>query len=386
MKAVGVIVEYNPFHNGHRYHLERAKEVTGADLIIAVMSGDFTQRGEIACINRFKRAEIALANEIDLIVELPIFYSSQSAEIFAKGAMEILGELEVEWVVFGSESGDIEGIEKIATMEECAEFKSYLESYLKKGFSYPTAYSESLINLGVTQKIKSNDILGIEYVKSEKKLKRRVKMVPIKRIGAGYHDLEGVGEIASATGIRKMIGEKDSVEHYLPEATVELIKHEKIALLEEYYPLIRYAILKDYDSLKTIQDIEIGLENRLYNCALENLDFKNFFQKLITKRYTIGRLQRILIHILTGLTVDITKETKENLPYINILGFSQKGQEYLKYFKKNRDSRVPILVGKKNINKYLNFNEHKLFYFNERASEIYKMVNHYEDMKIPIIK
>ena len=386
MRAVGVIVEYNPFHNGHKYHLEKAKEVTGADLIIAVMSGDFTQRGEIACINRFKRAETALANGIDLVAELPIFYSSQSAEIFARGAMEILGELGVEWVVFGSESGDIKEIEKIATMEECDDFKSHLESYLKKGFSYPTAYSESLKNLGITQNIKSNDILGIEYVKSEKKLRRRVKMVPIKRIGAGYHDLQGVGEIASATGIRKMIGEKDSVEHYMPEATLKLIKDEKIASLDEYYPLIRYAILRDYDSLKNIQDVETGLENRLYQCALENLQFKDFFQKLVTKRYTIGRLQRILVHILTGLTTDITRETKETLPYVNIFGFNQKGQEYLKYLKKNRDGVVPILAGKKNINKYLSAHEHKLFYFNERASEIYKMVNNYEERKMPIRK
>lgn len=386
MKAVGVIVEYNPFHNGHKYHLEKAKEATGADLVIAVMSGDFTQRGEIACINRFKRAEIALMNGIDIVAELPVFYSSQSAEIFARGAMKILGELGAEWVVFGSESGDIREIEKIAAMEENEEFKSYLEDHLKKGFSYPTAYSQALKELGITQSIKSNDILGIEYVKSEKKLKRRVKMVPIKRIGAGYHDLHGVGEIASATGIRKMIGEKNSVDLYLPEATAELIKDEKIATLEEYYPLIRYAILRDYNSLKDIQDMEHGLENRLYQCALENLDFKEFFQELITKRYTIGRLQRILIHILIGLTVDITRETKEKLPYVNILGFSRKGQEYLKFLKKNRESTVPILAGKKNINKHLNSQEHELFYFNEKASEIYKMANYYQDRKIPIIK
>ncbi|MGL5963958.1 MAG: nucleotidyltransferase family protein, partial [Fusobacteriaceae bacterium] len=174
MKAVGVVVEYNPFHNGHKYHLEKAKEATEADIVIAVMSGDFTQRGEVACIDRFKRAEMALLNGVDLIAELPIFYSSQSAEIFAKGAMNILSELGVDFVVFGSESGEIENIEKIAELEESDEFKSYLELYMKKGDSYPTSYSNALKDLGFNQSIKSNDILGIEYVKSEKSLKKRI--------------------------------------------------------------------------------------------------------------------------------------------------------------------------------------------------------------------
>lgn len=386
MRAVGVVVEYNPFHNGHKYHLEKAKEVTGADLVIAVMSGDFTQRGEVACIDRFKRTEMALLNGVDLVVELPIFYSSQSAEIFARGAMEILGELGAKWVVFGSESGNIEGIEKIAFLEEGQEFKAHLEAYLKKGLSYPSAYSQALKELGITTEVKSNDILGIEYVKSEKKLKKRIKMIPIKRIGAGYHDLHGVGEIASATGIRKMIESKESVEQYLPEETLGVMGKEKIAFLGEYYPLIRYAILRDFNFLKNIQDIEEGLENRLYQCAMENLQFNDFFQKLVTKRYTIGRLQRILIHILTGLTVDITRETKETLPFISVLGFNKKGQEYLKHLKTTEETIVPVLVGQKNIKRYLNSEQHRLFYFNERSSEIYKMVNQYQERKIPIIK
>lgn len=386
MRAVGVIVEYNPFHNGHRYHLERAKEVTGADLAIAVMSGDFTQRGEVACINRWKRAEMAILNGIDIVVELPIFYSCQSAEIFARGSMKILEEMGVEWVVFGSESGDLKRIEKIASLGESEEFKSLLEKNLKNGSSYPTAYSEALKESGVTDQIKSNDILGIEYVKSEKNLKRRVEMLPIKRIGVGYHDLEGVGEIASATGIRKMIGEENSAEQYIPEITSELMKHEKIASLEEYYPLIRYAILRDYETLKDIQDMEEGLDNRLYECALKNLQFRDFFQQLITRRYTIGRLQRVLIHTLTGLTTKMTEEVKRELPYINVLGFNKKGQEYLKQLKKTKESSVAILVGSKNINRHLSSEEHRLFYFNERASEMYRMMNYYPERKIPVMK
>ncbi|MGL5963908.1 MAG: nucleotidyltransferase family protein, partial [Fusobacteriaceae bacterium] len=258
--------------------------------------------------------------------------------------------------------------------------------YMKKGDSYPTSYSNALKDLGFNQSIKSNDILGIEYVKSEKSLKKRIKMVPIKRVGVGYHDLNGIGEIASATGIRKMITSKDSITQYLPAMSLDFVRECKIARLEDYYPLIRYAILRDYSSLKEIQDIETGLENRLYECALEHLEFDKFFQKLITKRYTIGRLQRVLIHTLTGLTSEITRDTKEKLPYVNILGFNSKGQEYLKFLKKNRDSEIPIIVGKKNINRYLNSHNHNLFYFNEKASEIYKMLNNYQDRKVPIIK
>lgn len=389
MRAVGLVVEYNPFHNGHKYHLEKAREVSGAEIVIAVMSGDYTQRGEVACFNRWKRAEMALENGVDLIVELPVFYSSQSAEIFSRGAVNTLSELGVDRIVFGSESGDLDKLEKIADLEENEKFKESLGAGLKLGLSYPTAFSAALREMEPDLEIKSNDILGIEYIKAAKKLEKEIELIPIKRVGVGYHETTIQGEIASATGIRRMFRENIEVEKVMPRESHMHIQGERMALLEEYYPLIRYEIINNFEKLKKIQDIEEGFENRVFQLAIKYSDFEEFFQELVTKRYTIGRLQRILIHILVGLTTQITAEVKERVPYIRVLGFSRNGQRYLKELKRKREENFQapsLLVGLKNIKKILGERDRELLEFNERASLIYRMVNNYEDIKNIIIK
>lgn len=389
MKAIGVIVEYNPFHNGHKYHLKKAREVTGADVVIAVMSGDFTQRGEVACFSRWKRTEMALENGIDMVVELPAFYSSQSAEIFAEGAVKILSQLDVDAIVFGSESSDIKNLEKIAVLEESIDFKKNLEWELKNGLSYPSAYSAALQKSGANFTIKSNDILGIEYLKAIKKTGKEIQAIPIQRIGAGYHDIHAQGEIASATGIRRMFRENEKLEKFIPEESKIHMSGEKMALLEEYYPLIRYEIINNFEKIGKIQDVAEGFENRIFELAMKYKDFNEFFSEMITKRYTIGRLQRILIHILIGLTSELTADARKNLPYVRILGFNGKGRMYLKKLKETGDStikRATILTGLKNIQKILTERERELLEFNERASLIYRMINFYEDRKNLIIK
>ena len=162
MKAVGVIVEYNPFHNGHKLHLDKINERDSESVKIAVMSGDFVQRGEPAIINRWKRAEIALKNGIDIVVELPCFYSCQSAEIFARGAVGILDELQCKEIIFGSETSNIEELKKIASLEESEIFKEKIKEFLKSGESYPNAHSKALKEVsGKEQNSLSNDILEL---------------------------------------------------------------------------------------------------------------------------------------------------------------------------------------------------------------------------------
>lgn len=384
MKAVGVIVEYNPFHNGHKLHYERAKKY--GDIVIAVMSGDFLQRGEPALIDRWKRAEIALKNGVDLVVELPIFYSTQSAEIFARGGIGILKALKVKTVVFGSETGDIERIKFRAKLAETEEFKERLKYELKSGVSYPTAFSNCLKFFKIEEEAQSNDILGIEYIKSIEYWGGEITPVAIKRESTGYYSNEIKGGIASATGIRNRVFSKESIENLVPDRSYEilntLIDENRVCRLEDFYPLIRYRILSSKESLKEIQDIEEGYLNRLYEVAKSETEFCNFFESIKSKRYTLGRIQRILIHILLDITKEMTEKTKVKIPYVRVLGFNKKGQKYLKSLK---DEEVKIFTTLKNIQKKLEKEELALLEKNENASKIYAMINPYIDRKIPIM-
>lgn len=383
-KAVGIVVEYNPFHNGHKYHCLKARE--HGDIVIAVMSGDYVQRGEPALINRWDRAELALKNGVDIVVELPIFYSTQSAEIFSRGALGILHLMNADRIVFGSETGDINSLVERANLEEKEEFGEELKKQLKEGYSYPTAYSNTLKNLNVANELDSNDILGVEYIKALKFWKSTVEPIAIKREKSGYYS-EGIEDgISSATGIRKKIQSGEEVKDVVPETTYKVLKNaldeNRFATLKDFYSLIRYRILLERESIKNIQDIEIGFENRLYEAALSSLDFESFFEKIQTKRYTLGRTQRILIHILLNIKKEETAVVKEKVPYIRVLGFTQNGQNYLK---KLKEKDVVVLTALKNIQKILTDDELELLEKNEIASKIYSMINSYEDRKIPII-
>lgn len=383
-KPVGIVVEYNPFHNGHRYHCLKAKEY--GDVVVAVMSGDFVQRGEPALIDRWSRAELALKNGVDIVVELPIFYSTQSAEIFAKGAVGILNSMKVKKIVFGSESGDTEKLLKRAKLEEEEEFKQELKKQLKEGFSYPTSYSNTLKYLKQEEEIESNDILGVEYIKALKFWKSKIEPIAIKREKSGYYS-EGIEDgISSATGIRKKLQLGEEIREVVPLTTYEILKEalkeNKFAKLEDFYELIRYKILLEKDRLELIQDIEQGYENKIYEAALSSKNFQDFFEKIKSKRYTLGRIQRILIHILLGVKKEETKKVKEKIPYIRVLGFTKVGQEYLKELKEND---VEILTSLKNIQKNLDKESLKYLEHNEIASKIYSIINPYKERKIPII-
>lgn len=389
MKSVGIIVEYNPFHNGHKYHLKKAKEY--GDIVIAVMSGNFVQRGEPACINKWVRTEMALMEGVDIVVELPVFYSCQSAEIFARGGVGILNHLGVQNIIFGSESNDIEKLKKIIEIENNEHFKERLQKNLKSGDSYPTAYNKEVeYFLGKDFIVKSNDILGIEYLRAIKFWRSEIEPIVVKRKNVDYHSDEMIEDIASASGIRKMVKEKNKIEmieKYLSENSKDIffkeISLEKITDISKFYFLIRYAILMEKEKIKDIQDVEEGYENRLYEAALSCENYKDFMEKIMTKRYTIGRVQRILVHILLGITKKLTEEVKQTIPYIKILGFSENGRKYLKNLSK--ESGIKIITTNKNIRKIFSDKEREFFEINEKAGKIYGIVNSYEERKIPII-
>ena len=389
--VIGLIVEYNPFHNGHLHHIQETDRLFDDNIKIAVMSGDFVQRGEPSLINKFEKAKIALSQGIDIVIELPTFCSTQSAEIFAKGSVNILDKLSCSHIVFGSESNDLDKLKKIATISMTKEFELSLREFLAEGFSYPTAFSKALFD----EKLSSNDILALEYLKAIKGTNSKIEPYSIQREKTGYYDDEK-DNFSSATYIRKILlgNEKkenklNKIKNLVPEFSYKILEENfgVFSCLSDFYDLIKYNIIKNHSELKNIQDLEVGLENRLYKYSLENLSFKDFFYEVLTKRITISRLQRILLHSLFGLTKTITEKIKNEVPFVKILGFSTKGQEYLNYLKKAENyNERKILTSNRNLKEILNEEEIELFNFNELCSQIYRIKSNYINIGYPIIK
>ena len=389
--VVGLVVEYNPFHNGHLHHIQEIDKLFEDNIKIAVMSGDFVQRGEPSLLNKFEKTKVALSHGIDIVIELPAFYSCQSAEIFARGSVNILDKLSCSHIVFGSESNDLDKLKRIATISLTKEFELSLKGFLAEGFSYPTAFSKALFD----EKLGSNDILALEYLKAIRNLNSNIEAYCIKREKTGYYDDEK-DNFASASYIRKVLldtnkkkeDKLNKIKNLVPKFSFDTLEKKFFYLisLENFYDLIRYEILKNKEDLKNIQDMEVGLENRLYESALKNLDFNCFFNEILSKRLTISRLQRILLHILLGLTEDVTNNTKFSIPFVKILGFSKKGQEYLNFLKKTDSYKEnKILTSNRNLKEFLNEEEKFLFEFNERCSQIYRIKSNYDNLNYPII-
>ena len=390
--VIGLIVEYNPFHNGHLHHIQEIDRLFEDNIKIAVMSGDYVQRGEPSLINKFEKTKIALSQGVDIVIELPAFYSTQSAEIFAKGSINLLNKLSCSHIVFGSESNDLEKLKRIAAISLTKEFEHSLKKFLAEGFSYPTAFSKALFD----EKLGSNDILALEYLKAIKAINPKIEAYCIKREKTGYYDDEK-DNFASATHIRKILldynkkkeDKLNKIKNLVPEFSYKILEENfgVFSCLSDFYDLIKYNIIKNHSNLKNIQDLEVGLENRLYKCSLENLKFEDFFNKVLTKRITISRLQRILLHSLFNLTETITEKVKNKVSFVKILGFSTKGQEYLNYLKKSDNySERKILTSNRNLKEILNEEEIELFNFNELCSQIYRIKSSYINIGYPIIK
>ncbi|MHB9304790.1 tRNA(Met) cytidine acetate ligase [Fusobacterium polymorphum] len=390
--VIGLIVEYNPFHNGHLHHIQEIDRLFEDNIKIAVMSGDFVQRGEPSLINKFEKIKIALSQGIDIVIELPAFYSTQSAEIFAKGSVNLLNKLSCSHIVFGSESNDLDKLKRIATISLTKEFELSLREFLAEGFSYPTAFSKALFD----ERLGSNDILAMEYLKAIKVINPKIEACSIKREKTGYYDDEK-DNFSSATYIRKILldcNEKkedklNKIKNLVPEFSYKILEKNfgVFSCLSDFYDLIKYNIIKNYSELKNIQDLEVSLENRLYKYSLGNLSFEDFFNEVLTKRITISRLQRILLHSLFNLTENITEKVKNKVPFVKILGFSARGQEYLNYLKKAENyNERKILTSNRNLKEILNEEEIELFNFNELCSQIYRIKSSYINIGYPIIK
>ncbi|KHF40795.1 nucleotidyltransferase [Halalkalibacter okhensis] len=358
MKAVGIVVEYNPFHNGHFFQAEQARKLTGADVVIAVISGTFLQRGEPAIVSKWYRAQMALTCGVDLVIELPYLYSTQKAELFANGAISLLANMKVDFINFGSESGNINDFKQLHTFMQNhqAAFDQLVKSKMKLGLSYPRATAEAFNQLEPDSSIlaltEPNNILGFHYVKSIADLGYNIKATTTLRKQAQYHDKDVTEEnIASATSIRQAIanGQLSQIKHVMPKTSYQLIRDYKNAysLLhtwEHYYHLLQYKILSTpSEQLRLIYECEEGLEYRMIQAGKHSTSFEEWMQQMKTKRYTWTRLQRLATHVLTNTTKAEMKNVLSSSPtYIRLLGMNKKGQAYLNYTKKQRT--LPLIT------------------------------------------
>lgn len=316
MKVTGIIVEYNPFHNGHLYHINEAKRLTNPDVLVAVTSGNYNQRGDVSIINKYEKTKAALDNGVDLIVELPYIYTVQNAYVFGSKAVDILNRLNTNYLVFGSETNNLEELKKYSELEVDV---TRLKQLMHDGNSYPKSYGL------LSSYLYPNDMLAVTYLKAL--ANTNIKPISIERTN-DYHS-NNISVISSATAIRNAIKNNIDVSKTTPIEITNPIFNEDL------YPTLRHILFtKSSQDLSKIFLVSEGIENLLKENAVKYDNYEDFINNTVSRRYTKARIQRILLHIFNN----ISKDEVSNLPdinYIRVLGFDSKGQELLKELKQD---------------------------------------------------
>ncbi len=332
MQVVGIICEYNPFHNGHIYHINKVKKLYPDALIILVLNGYFSQRAEVSIISKYAKTSIALDYKVDLVVELPTIFGAQSADTFAYKSVEILNELKANVIVFGSESNNLKELCNIAQIELTdKKYTDRVKKYLKEKNNYPTALAKALnVNFNFNN---PNDLLAISYLKAIFQINKNIEPVTIKRTSS-YHDLKSNDKIISASNIREKLKNKKDISNYLPEVARKNIKSVNEDL---YFTLLKYKI-NTCEDLSIYLDVDEGIEHRVKKIINKTNSLEELVKQVKTKRYTYNKIKRMFLHIL----LDFKKtDNTQKLEYIKVLGFNKKGQDYLKKIKK--EITTPLL-------------------------------------------
>ncbi len=333
MKICGIVAEYNPFHNGHAHLIKEAKQ-NGATHIVAVMSGNFVQRGDVAVCSKWARTKMALESGVDLVLELPVTFASATAQRFALGAVGTLDALGcVDMLCFGSECASTQRITQLAKAVEDDEVCERIRTKLSSGLTFAAARQSALTELGYDGELLSNpnDTLAVEYVKALLDLQSEITPVAVKRIGVG-HDEGANGNIASASYIRKLIMQNEDVSGYVPEATAEIIKQQikQSACPADLGRLDRALLMTlrkmSVQQMSLLPDISEGLENRLYKASREATSVDKLIEAVKTKRYTHARLRRILMFALLGIDKTVYSMKPS---YIRVLGMTESGRQIL---------------------------------------------------------
>jgi UPF0348 protein teth39_1297 len=371
-RVVGIIAEYNPFHNGHYYHMQKAKQEANADYCIAVISGNFTQRGDVSIVNKWAKAYMAICGGADLVIELPTIYSVSSAENFANGAIKILDSLKiVDSFAFGAEANDLATLNNIANVlnEEPKGYTNILNHELKKGISYPAARENAImmylndIKRYANVMGNPNNILAVEYLKALKNQKSKLTPIMIKRQKVYYNEHRIVDGYASATGIRELLKNKEysDVSKVVPRSTYQILGQQAnngrmILSLEKYQKEIIYALRKmTVEEIEELPDVSEGLENSIKNAANNCNNLTELINGIKSKRYTQTRIQRILIYALLGINKKMMENSKKIIPYTRILGFNSKGKMLISEIM-NKNPKINMITS---VKKYIDQNKNK---------------------------
>lgn len=361
MKAVGIIAEYNPFHNGHIYQIQEIQKRFPGYPIIVVMSGNFTERGDPAIVNKWHRTKIALQNGVDLTVELPFPFATASADLFAHGAIAILKELQISHLVFGSESNNLENLQKVAKIQiHNEQFEQKIKSMMKTGLSYPKVLANVIEEMTGLQITNPNDILAISYIKEILLQQSNIIPVPIKRTNSYHSKILSDNHIASATSIRHAIENKIDVNSFIP---IGSLNNCTLHLKEEYFNYLKYQIYASWNSLESFHGMDKNLVKKIKKEIANVKTIDELIQKIKTKNYTYQRLSRTLLYILCGYKKELAKQFQDP-SYIRILGFTDKGKNYLHLIKKNVS--LPILSHYKDTN-------NAMLTFESQVSNIYQI-------------
>lgn len=392
MKTVGIVAEYNPFHNGHAYQLKTAKEMTGADYCIVVMSGDFVQRGTPAIMDKYSRAQSALENGADLILELPVYYTVSSAEYFASGAVALLDKLGItDTICFGSECGDIQVLSSLAEelLDESPQFKKILKQQMKTGSSYPQARNHALCAtapwltgaIGVLQS--PNNILGLEYIKAIKRRQSRIQPYTVNRLGADYHTADLETSYSSALAIRESISRtkdiryvKEQVPSVVYDTMAQSYEHTFPILPDDVSSLLSYKLLLEQEQGYTSYlDIDASFSARLSRKLSSYTDYTSFCELLKTKNTTYTRVARNLLHILLNIyQEDMDIFCKDDyIYYAKMLGFKKEAEPLLSAVKEH--SEIPLLSKLADANDIITRNNgRRMFAADMRAAHIYSLL------------
>lgn len=342
MDIIGIICEYNPFHNGHLYHLNKIKEMYKDSTIILILSGNFTERGHLSILNKWEKTEIALEFGVDLVIELPFIFATQSADIFARGAINILKLLNVEKLVFGSESNDIKNLINIANIQlNNKEYDNLVKKYLDEGVNYPTALSMALKDINNSTVTLPNDLLGLSYVKEIIKQEANIEAISIKRTN-DFHGENLDGKIVSASAIRNNLDSK-LVKNCVPNIVYNKLQKIDKNINDNYFSFLKYKIISEVTNIKRYQTVDEGIENRILKNINSSTTIEELIKNIKTKRYTYNKLTRMFTHIVCSFTKEEAKDISTR--YIRVLGFSNKGLKHLNKIKKELD--IPIITNYK---------------------------------------
>lgn len=393
MKVVGLITEYNPFHNGHLFHLQQSLEQAAADYSVAVMSGHFLQRGEPALLDKWARAAMAVKAGVDLVIELPYVFSCRSAYAFARGAVDLLSSCGiVSHLCFGSEKGDLRPLIALADIfaAEPPRLQSLIKKFLKQGYVLPLAQTKALQEYCMKDPLAAelvevlnnpNNILGIEYLRNLKDTGSIIIPLTIKRTTAGYHDTQFKDSIASATSIRDYltnhsVDDLAKLNLVVPPSTLGILRKkanqgEGPVFAENFLSLLRYKIVTaTADELADLMDVNEGLENRILSQIKRSHTFKELVENIKTKRYTWTRIQRVLNYIIMNFSrQDAELFDRIGPKYIRVLASTKKGRHLLALMRKRAE--LPVVTRVAPFYKKADSLIQKMLEYDLKASDIY---------------